>query len=109
MRQIARVARDQMFIEHLPGGVGEVGQLQQQEAHEEVRVDPVKANHRRPRHRHQRRDQGPGIEATIERIFDQGHVQRREDSEQQHFRHRQYAKAQVQADVGHAELQRADQ
>ncbi|MOA34381.1 hypothetical protein D3C78_1557510 [compost metagenome] len=83
--------------------------MQQQEPHEEVRVDPVKANHRRPRHRHQCRDQGPGIEATIQSIFDQGHVQRREDGEQQHFRHRQYAKAQVQADVGHAELQGADQ
>ncbi|MNG32523.1 hypothetical protein D3C84_1185610 [compost metagenome] len=36
-------------------------------------------------------------------------MQRREDGEQQHFRHRQHTEAQVQADVGHTKLQCADQ
>ncbi|MNL51732.1 hypothetical protein D3C87_1748540 [compost metagenome] len=81
MRQITGVSRDQMLIEHLPGGIGEVGQLQQQKTHEEIRIDPVVANHRRACHRHQCGDQRPRIEATVQRIFDQGHVQRREDGE----------------------------
>ena len=109
MRQIARVFGHQVLVQHLPRGIGEVGQLQQQEAHEEVRVDPVEANHRCAAYRHQCCDQRPRVEAPVQRVFDQGHVQRREDGEQQHLRHRQHAKAQVQADVGHAELQRADQ
>ncbi|MNE97959.1 hypothetical protein D3C80_1964000 [compost metagenome] len=79
MRQVARVAGHQVFVQHLPGRIGEVGQLQQQEAHEEIRVDPVVANHRRAGHGHQRRNQCPGIEATVQRVFDQGHVQGRQD------------------------------
>ncbi len=109
VRLVAGVARHQMLVQHLPGGIGEVGQLQQQEAHEEVRVDAVVADHHRACHRHQRRQQAPGVEAPVQGVFDQGHMQRREDGEQQYFRHRQHAKAQVQAHVGDAELQRTDQ
>lgn len=38
MRQVAGVARHQMFVQHLPGSVGEVGHLQQQEAAEKIAV-----------------------------------------------------------------------
>ncbi|MNE61985.1 hypothetical protein D3C80_1572370 [compost metagenome] len=109
MRQVAGVARDQVAVQYLPGGIGEVGQLQQQKADEEVRADAVEANHRRTGNRHQRRHQRPGVEAPVQGIFDQGHVQGREDSEQQHLRHGQHTKAQVQADIGDAVLQRTDQ
>ena len=108
MRQVAWVAFHQVLVHHLPSGVGEVGQLQQQEATEEVRGDLVETNHRRPGHGHQCRHQCPRVEAPIKGVFDQGHMQWREDGEQQHLRHRQHAKAQVQANVGHTELQRAD-
>ncbi|MNZ52894.1 hypothetical protein D3C78_707580 [compost metagenome] len=109
MRQVAGVARDQVPVQHLAGGIGEVGQLQQQEADEEVRADAVEADHCRARHRHQGRHQRPGIEAPVQGIFDQGHMQGREDGEQQHFRHGQHPEAQVQTDIGNAVLQGADQ
>ncbi len=109
VRQVAGVACYQVAVQHLAGGVGEVGQLQQQEADEELAADGVEADHRRAGHRHQRCQQGPRVEAPAHGVFDQRHVQRRENGEQQHLRHGEHAKAQVQADVGDAVLQRADQ
>ena len=108
VRLVTGITRHQVLVHDLPGGVGEIGQLQQQEPHQEMRGDLIETNHRRTAHRHQGRHQRPGIEAAIKRVLDQGHMQRREDGEQQHFRHRQHAKAQVQAYVGHAELQCTD-
>ncbi|MNS73520.1 hypothetical protein D3C72_1069630 [compost metagenome] len=109
VRQVTGVARDQVTVQHLPGRIGEVGQLQQQETDKEVRADAVETNDCRTRHRDQRCHQCPRVEAPVQGIFDQGHVQRREDGEQQHFRHGQHPETQVQANIGDAVLQRADQ
>ena len=97
-----------MAVQHLPGGVGEVGQLQQQKPCEELATDSVEADHGSACHCDQRRHQCPGVEASVQGIFDQRHVQRRQDGEQQHLRHGEHAEAQVQADVGNAVLQCAD-
>ena len=109
MRQFGGIARHQTPVQHLTGGIGEVGQLQQQEAFKEVPADAVKADHCRPRYSHHRRYQRPGVEAPVKGVLNQCHVQRREDGEQQDFGHREHAKAQVQTDVGDAELQGTDQ
>ena len=106
---VAGMACQQMLVQHLPGRIGEVGQLQQQETDEEVRADAVETNHCGPCHRDQRRHQRPTVETTVQRVLDQRHVHWRQDGEQQHLRHAQDAEAQVQTDVGDAELQRADQ
>ncbi|MNM70184.1 hypothetical protein D3C81_818080 [compost metagenome] len=109
VRQVTGVARDQVAVQHLAGGIGEVGQLQQQEADEELAADAVEADHRGTGYRHQRSQQCPWVETPVHGVFDQRHVQRREDGEQQHLWHREYAEAQVQADVGDAVLQGTDQ
>jgi len=108
VRQIAGVAGDQMFVQHLTCGVGEVGHLQQQEAAKEVAVDTVPTNHACTQYGNQCGHEGPWIEASIESVFDQGYVQWREDSEEQDFRHRQHPEAQVQAYIGDAKLQSTD-
>ncbi|MCY1175301.1 hypothetical protein D9M73_155330 [compost metagenome] len=107
--QVAGMASDQVTVQHLASGVGKVGQLQQQEADEELAADAVEADHGGARYRNQRGQQRPRVEATVQGVFDQRPVQRREDGEQQHFWHREHAETQVQADVGDAVLQRADQ
>ncbi len=98
-----------MLVEHLAGGEGEVGQLHEQEAAEKIAGNPVVTDEPGAEHRDGCRDQRPGVEATVERVVDQRHVQRREHGEQQYFGDRQHVETHVQAEIRHAELQRADQ
>ena len=98
-----------MLVADLARGKGEVGQLHQQEATEKVIGDAVIANQSGTQYRYGRGDQSPGVETTVQCIVDQCHVERRQYREQQHFRHRQHVETQIQAEVGDAELQRADQ
>ena len=60
-------------------------------------------------HRHQRGGRAQKLKRRVEQVVEQGHVDRRQHGEQQNLGHRQHVEAQVQADVGDAELQRADQ
>ncbi len=109
MRQVAGEPGNQMPIQHLARGIREVGQLQQQEAHEKFATDAVEANHRRSGHSYQRCHQRPWVEPPIHGVFDQSHVQRCKNGEQQNLGYAEHAKAQIKAHVGDAVLQGAYQ
>ncbi len=108
-RYVGGVTLRQMLVGHLAGGKGEVGQLHEQEAAEKIAGNAVVTDKSGAEHCDGRGDQCPGVEAAVERVIDQRHVQRREHGEEQHLGHRQHVEAQVQAQVGDAELQRTDQ
>ncbi len=108
-RYVGGVTLRQMLVGHLAGSKGEVGQLHEQEAAEKIAGNAVVTDKSGAEHCDGRGDQCPGVEAAVERVIDQRHVQRREHGEEQHLGHRQHVEAQVQAQVGDAELQRTDQ
>ncbi|MCY1396042.1 hypothetical protein D9M71_110020 [compost metagenome] len=108
-RLLYRIARQQLAAQHLAGGEGGVGDLQQQEAEQVVALQRLEADDRPAAHRHHGGDQRPRVEPAGQGVVEQGHVDRREHGEQQHLGHRQHGEAAVQAQVGDAELQRAGQ
>src|SRR5690606_7166771 len=99
----------QVCITDLAGGERQVGQLQQQKTLDVGFADAVVTDDGRPQHGQQGGYYRTDTEATTQRVVDQGDVQRGEDGKQQYLRHAEQLEGQVQADVGDAELQCADQ
>src|SRR5690606_24833086 len=99
----------QVCITDLAGGECQVGQLQQQKTLDVGFADAVVTDDGRPQHGQQGSHDRADTEVASQCVVDQRDVQRGEDGEQQHLRDAQKLEGQVQADVGDAELQCADQ
>ncbi len=99
------VAGQQVAAQHLPGGKGEVGDLQEHKAPQVVPGEGLETDDDPTTHGDRRRHQRPRVEATRQGIVDHGDVDGREHREQQHLGHGQHLETAVQAQVGDAKLQ----
>ena len=108
-RHFGRVAHEQATAQHLPRREARVGHLQQEEPGQVLAGERLEADQDAAADRDQRGGERPAVEAPLQGVVEQGHVDRRQHGEQQDLRHRQHAEAAIKAQVGDAELQGASE